>query len=77
MIFFHKSELFGMSVIILIQTIQRMMSAKRHLQNSKKNPTLWVLITEAILLELLWICDRESKSVIDQDVSCSPSSSVK
>ena len=66
-----------MSAIILIQTIQRMMSAKRHWLNSKKNPILWVLIKEAILFKWLWICDRESKSVIDQDVSCSPTSYMK
>ena len=62
--------------LLPIFTLQRMMSAKRHWLYSKKNPSmLLVLIKEAILTKMLY--DKENKCFIDQDLSCSPTSSMK
>ena len=59
----------------IILTIQRMISAKRHWLNSKKNSSLLlVLIIGAILTKMLY---DKKKSFIDQDISCSPTSSMK
>ena len=46
-------------------------------QNPRETSMMWVLIKETILMKMLYIYDKESKSFIEQDVSCSPTSSMK